>query len=143
MISEPMNFFINNDPDGNLTAGGTGWTFAPGQKAPHAAGGGVSMQWAADPTDPTLPGFYYTVTGGSSVGFARSRDLVTWDPYVHAVLDPHASRSPSVSLSRALFVLPAVLAWHGHTCCACTAVGSVQLYYTARPASARWSLAVG
>jgi len=45
MISSPFNFFINNDPDGNLTAAGAGWALAPGQHAPHAQGGGVSMQW--------------------------------------------------------------------------------------------------
>ena len=52
MISEPFNFFINDDPEGNLTAGGAGWKLAPGQTAPKAAGGGVSMQWAPDPAAP-------------------------------------------------------------------------------------------
>jgi hypothetical protein len=87
MISEPFNFFINDDPDGNLTAAGAGWKLAPGQTAPKAAGGGVSMQWApADPANPTAkPGYYYTVTGGRSVGFARSRDLKTWEPYYIAM----------------------------------------------------------
>lgn len=117
MISEPFNFFINDgahtrsspspppfffivdhdlrsaaaaDPDGNLTAAGAGWKLAPGQTAPKAAGGGVSMQWAADPTNPTAkPGYYYSVTGGSTVGFARSRDLKTWEPY-HIVMSQQA-----------------------------------------------------
>ena len=40
------------DPEGNLTAGGAGWKLAPGQTAPKAAGGGVSMQWAPDPASP-------------------------------------------------------------------------------------------
>ena len=40
------------DPEGNLTAGGAGWKLAPGQTAPKAAGGGVSMQWAPDPAAP-------------------------------------------------------------------------------------------
>jgi hypothetical protein len=85
MISEPFNFFINNDHDGNLTAAGGGWTLAPGQRTPPGAGGGVSMQWAADPASNSSdsdagPGYYYTVTGGRSVGFARSRDLKVWEP---------------------------------------------------------------
>eukprot|EP01051_Picozoa_sp_SAG22_P005310 SAG22_NODE_311_length_12629_cov_20.911891_5_plen_1434_part_00 len=93
MISEPFNFFINADPDGNLTAAGHGWKLAPGQKAPHAAGGGVSMQWAPDPTGPaTAPGWYYTVTGGSSVGFARSRDLKSWEPY-HIAMSQQADQA--------------------------------------------------
>ena len=82
MISEPFNFFINNDPDGNLTAAGGGWHLAPDQIPPTgAAGGGVSMQWVADPTDEDAPGWYYSITGGSLVGFARSRDLQRWEPW--------------------------------------------------------------
>ena len=79
---QAWSFFINDDPDGNLTAAGSGWRLAPGQRQPRgAAGGGVSMQWAADPSSTSKPGWYYSVTGGSSVGFARSRDLQTWEPY--------------------------------------------------------------
>ena len=87
MISEPFTFLINDDPGGDLTAAGAGWRLAPGQVPPTgAAGGGVSMQWVADPVAPaTRPGWYYTVTGGSSVGFARSRDLQNWEPYRVAV----------------------------------------------------------
>ena len=57
MISEPFNFFINDDPDGNLTAAGAGWKLAPGQKAPKAAGGGVSMQARRAPFRPPPPDF--------------------------------------------------------------------------------------
>ena len=35
-------------------------------------------------------GYYYTVTGGSSVGFARSRDLKTWEPY-HVAMSQQAN----------------------------------------------------
>lgn len=83
MISEGDTFFINNDPEGNLTAAGAGWT-KPDQHVHSGPSGGVSMQWAADPEAPdeaAHPGYYYSVTGGSSVGFSRSRDLKTWEPY--------------------------------------------------------------
>ena len=70
-------FFINNDPDGNLTAAGSGWSY-PEQHPHPGPSGGVSMQWAPD-SDPSKPGWYYTVTGGGSVGFARSRDLKKWE----------------------------------------------------------------
>ena len=56
MISEGDSFFINNDLDGNLTAGGKGWT-KPEQKAHPGGSGGVSMQWAEDLTDKTKPGY--------------------------------------------------------------------------------------
>lgn len=56
MISEGDSFFINNDLDGNLTAGGKGWT-KPEQKTHPGGSGGVSMQWAEDLTDKTKPGY--------------------------------------------------------------------------------------
>jgi hypothetical protein len=85
MISEGDPFFINNDPDGNLTAAGAGWTYPDQHKHPGGSGG-VSMQWAADSSDPTKPGWYYSVTGGSSVGLARSRDLKVWDSHGYNVV---------------------------------------------------------
>jgi hypothetical protein len=88
MISEGDRFFINNDPGGNLTAAGAGWTYP--QQHPHPGGsGGVSMQWAPD-DDPTKPGWYYSVTGGASVGFARSRDLQTWEGGYHVAMSQQA-----------------------------------------------------
>ena len=88
MISEGDRFFINNDPGGNLTAAGAGWTYP--QQHPHPGGsGGVSMQWAPD-GDPTKPGWYYSVTGGASVGFARSRDLQTWEGGYHVAMSQQA-----------------------------------------------------
>ena len=47
------------------------------------------MQWAANETDASQPGHYYSVTGGSSVGFARSRDLKVWEPY-HVAMSQQA-----------------------------------------------------
>ncbi len=90
MISEGDRFFINNDPDGNLTAAGSGWTY-PTQHPHPGAGGGVSMQWAPD-ADPAKPGWYYTVTGGSSVGFARSRDLQTCEAGYHVAMSQQADQ---------------------------------------------------
>jgi hypothetical protein len=89
MISEGDSFFINNDPNGNLTAGGAGWT-KPAQKSHPGGSGGVSMQWAPDHTDATKPGWYYSVTGGSSVGFARSRDLLLWEGGYHVAMSQQA-----------------------------------------------------
>jgi hypothetical protein len=90
MISEGDRFFVNNDPDGNLTAAGTGWVYP--KQHPHPGGsGGVSMQWAPD-ADPTKPGWYYTVTGGNSVGLSRSRDLQTWEGGYHVAMSNQADQ---------------------------------------------------
>lgn len=112
MMSEPFDFFINNDQDGDLTAAGDGWRLADSVPPTGAAGGGVTMQWVAGSAEPprdlshdppsragsasvhsalpdaptetgtgSIPGWYYSITGGSTVGIARSRDLVIWEPY--------------------------------------------------------------
>ena len=49
------------------------------------------LQWAADDTDATKPGWYYSVTGGSTVGFSRSRDLKAWEPY-HIAMSEEAGQ---------------------------------------------------
>ena len=81
MISEPFTFLINNDPDGNLTAAGAGWKLAPSVPPTGAQGGGVTMQWVADPVNESDYGWYYSISGGNLVGFARSRQLMTWEPW--------------------------------------------------------------
>ena len=118
MISEGDTFFINNDKTGNLTAAGAGWTRPPQTRHPGGSGG-VSMQvshldaatapaaapvavpaaradvsslqWAADDTDATKPGWYYSVTGGATVGLSRSRDLKKWEPY-HIAMSEEAGQ---------------------------------------------------
>jgi hypothetical protein len=74
MISEPFNFLINNDLNGDLTATGAGWTVAPHQAPPKAPSGGPSIKWSN--------GFYYAITGGETVNLARSKDLYAWEPAV-------------------------------------------------------------
>lgn len=81
MISEPFTFLTNDDKDGNLTAAGAGWKLAPSVPPTGAQGGGVTMQWVADSANDTADGWYYSITGGNLVGFARSRDLITWEPW--------------------------------------------------------------
>jgi hypothetical protein len=69
MSDECPGFRINNAPDGNYT---TGWVVAPGSsKGPC---GGPSVRWAAEPGNASR-GYYYRITGGSTVALARSRDL--------------------------------------------------------------------
>ena len=51
MISEGDPFFINNDPDGNLTAAGSGWTYP--EQHPHPGGSGHERICPCSPSQPS------------------------------------------------------------------------------------------
>ena len=83
MILEAFSFLINDDPNGNLTEGGTGWVRPTnGTAAPHAPAGGPSIRYSE--------GYYYCITGGHEVELYRSSDLKTWVGSTHnPLIKPH------------------------------------------------------
>ena len=71
MMLECFAFAINNDENGNLSAG---WSLLEGTRPPPSAPcGGPAMHY--NPTD----GYYYVLTGGREVFLYRTIDFQTWE----------------------------------------------------------------
>jgi hypothetical protein len=97
MILESFGYLVNNDPNGNLTAAGKGWVKPlTGTKPPHAPSGGPSIRYSE--------GYYYTITGGSTVDLFRSNDLTNWVASPHNPMikptTPDANIAPLAGFNR-------------------------------------------
>ena len=66
---------VNNNADGDLSHG---WAPATGSTPPHASSGGPSIRHEE--------GYYYVITGGTTVMLCRSTDLGHTDPWVYGTI---------------------------------------------------------
>lgn len=102
MILESFMFKVNNNADGDLSHG---WVDASGSKPPHAPSGGPSIRHEG--------GYYYVITGGTTVMLCRSKDLGAY--HAEAV---HLHRQESKLLDR-ISEMMSVLSTNLDAYCAC------------------------